>query len=412
MAIKNLCAKYANTPIAEVIQPVGVTDEMIRSACPEELDLSQFPEASIYDITNGKQRIELGIPVVNPNYLYGIRPILPKLTGLSREDLHKIVSCDGGLVIESKDEKIPVGSIVLPFDGPSDSVTVKWGADAIEYLLQKNGHSTDGIILHTVPVLPRDFMCKESNCNPASPEILLQRVAVRAARLRVLEEMEAPSVILDNEKYQLRTRVFSLWNNGLHRRFYVNDYGNPFLSFFELDNILNHRLSFEPFQKAKGNDLSCTEEEVTAIKDRIEKLFRVDRTNFSFVLSNGTITDELLLDPGKEGEEAKTVTLDPKDRPALEENYKIYCSLEKEIQDLFLPSTERYLSQYFPTYTDFYPACEDEMRTKIQTAIESICETMDEEKIPCPIDKAFSILRSGIGRRMALYLSKNTAFSL
>lgn len=128
--------EYYNTFIAEMCHMTDVTDEDILNHAVAEVTRVEDDDDDTY-VSNDAEKLEerngvslldevfrndpemavgyirLPAPVVNVNYLFGAKPILPKLLNKSREDLENLVYYTVWVVIFSSDpERFPSGTIL------------------------------------------------------------------------------------------------------------------------------------------------------------------------------------------------------------------------------------------------------------------------------------------------------------
>lgn len=402
---------YSNSFVSDVLAPVGVTDEMIRKMCPVEIDLAtklkkgeaiedRFYENPAYakpGMTMG--RMDLAHPVVNPNYLFGSRPLLPSLTGRSRKDLKALVYDWSALITASQNSDFPEGKI-LPYKEAemllNENVKIAFGAEAVEFLLIQQGHSTEGIILHTIPVLPIDLLKQEGEETEIAQ--LTFRAAKRIYRLHQMKNISGgtPAAIQIDEERLIQQAVISLFSNGLKCEF-IGAYGTPYTSYYELYNLLNHNLSGEAFRIAESTEIPTTPDEDQQLTSHIRELLKIDRTNFAIAQESEEYHYQEWDD---EKQEVVERTLDSDQIATLKKNYGKYKDLQEQIVTILRRPTDAYLHQFFPTYTDFYDSCMLQMRKKVEEALSSAAANDDERVI-------MFLTVTGIGKRIAMWLSKN-----
>lgn len=249
--------RWLNTNAAELSSMVNVNDEMIRSCSngevknPEYGALDSLDSSEIFgEIGNGELlmgHIELPIPVVNIQYLYGRKPVLPDMLGMDRDALSRIARHSAYVVIDPGTEKDLAYKQIFSFKEfeelkhgrvkPGDAVILT-GGEAIEALLKKAGcPERDKIILRTIPVLPADLRYKECSfeCNGKTVvhrcyfqiEMLYHRLLWRSGRVRRLLKLDMPEIIRINEGRMLQEMANDLINNGADGHPAQIEYGVP-----------------------------------------------------------------------------------------------------------------------------------------------------------------------------------------
>lgn len=233
--------QFFNTSAAEIMNMVDISDKQILELSNGEvtkvawwddsaekikdslIDLDIFGS---YDDPTLMGHIKLPCPVVNIQYLYGIRPILSDLLKMDLQDVARIVYYSAGIVDEDGETKIYSAKDLASQKG------ALLGASAIEYLLKTKGKSADGIILHNIPVIP---LCMRTKCKTDKEgDVYYQTseingaymcVVMRASRIRKLVSIDAPEIILINERRMLQEYVDALINNGAKGRPHTNPEG-------------------------------------------------------------------------------------------------------------------------------------------------------------------------------------------
>ena len=242
--------------------------------------------------------IPLLMPVLNINYLYGSKPILPKIIGMPREDIAKVVYFSHYLVLESDNPAYAVGEVISQsekIEAEKYNVVCELGAEAIKKYMRSKGMETKNIILHNIPVLPycfryETFYCEHNKTDVIKPMGLnrpYECVLNRNLRLQKILELNAPDIIVRNESRMLQENVDSLINNGARARFSFNTYGYPYLSFDEY-----YQFYFLD-RRRKDYDISIFDD--ANIKDTVrlaEKLHQI-KENAKSVEDEMNKTDEL-----------------------------------------------------------------------------------------------------------------------
>lgn len=169
--------------------------------------------------------INLPCPVVNINFLYGKKPILPRMLGMSRSDIEKVAYFARYIVVKSEDRNYTAGQLLsekeyLGAKKEKANANIMIGAQAIESLLSEKGYTAEncGAIHHILPVIPLELRYVKGSSDiwrPTSLNWSYRRVMDRAGRIRRLEKLEAPEIIMRNEKRMLQEFVDSLILNRL-----------------------------------------------------------------------------------------------------------------------------------------------------------------------------------------------------
>lgn len=196
--------------------------------------------------------ISLPIPIVNIQYLFGSRPILPRILGIPRKEIEKIVYYGAHVVIEPGETEARYKQIVEEkdfeiFHQEYPGAICLCGAEAIEALLKReHAPEYEHIILHCLPVIPlslRYQKVERKNKKPAwSPipmEYLYNRLILRIGRLAKLKALKAPEVIIRNESRMLQEYADTLINNGARGIPYITPFGCPAQSLQELYEIVS-----------------------------------------------------------------------------------------------------------------------------------------------------------------------------
>ena len=258
-------SRWMNTNVSTAAEMLEVTDKMILDMSNGEVlypapcddddpiqgsmtDPLIFGEMENDDALMG--HIKLPYPVVNVQYLFGTKPILPRLLGMSRSDLESVVYCSSYVVTDPGKTKAAYRQIIAIDDAPVfqekyAGVTLMTGAEAIACLLEKEHiQEKDCIILHMLPVVPVSLRYKKITRKDHteiwthySIEYLYDRLVFGRNRLIKLIELKAPDPILLNEKRMLQEYVDTLINNGTRGLPLVNFFGIPCDSLQELYEV-------------------------------------------------------------------------------------------------------------------------------------------------------------------------------
>lgn len=381
--------EYYNTFIANLCHMTDVTDEEILDNAVAEVtrvddDEDGMPDAgykalekkgvSLFDkaFTDDPQMavgyIRLPIPIVNVNYLFGSKPILPRLLKRSRKELERLTYYTARLVVSSADtSRFPVGSVIRTYDPETQQALsdahaeTATGAEAIRFLMKMEGVENTGIIHEVLPVPPLDtreqkFMCKKAGSIAYTERPLegpFRRMVIRCNRVRRLMQLDAPEIILLNEGRILQEYADAVINNGARRGLVKLDFsGMPWYSLREeycritkdhMDYITNINMPDLP------------EDQVLALA---EKLRNTDTDGFDD-LENGT--DGTYID--ENGTERNVFDEnDPEhSRKAVEARYKEYMKELTDLKELVKPSIERFLREKYPSYAAYYDAAEDKI---------------------------------------------------
>lgn len=234
--------KYFNSNVAEASEMIHVTNSKVlewsngkvsfmspyEDGDPVEGSLVDTKIFGTYDDDNlNMGHIELVQPIVNVNFLCGTRPLLPRLLQMDIQDLKKIVSGAHYVVINDC-EDLKSGTILSATNytvevSKREGLKACTGAEAIQYLLNKakvSPRTIEFIILKNIPVVPihaRYYKvegCEENAIRANSLNWLYERVINRNSRLARLLELEAPEIIIVNERRMMQEAVDDLINNG------------------------------------------------------------------------------------------------------------------------------------------------------------------------------------------------------
>ena len=276
-------SRWMNTNVSTASEMLEVTDEIILDMSNGEVmypapcddddpiqgsmtDPLIFGEMENDDALMG--HIHLPYPVVNIQYLFGTRPILPRLLGMSRGDLESIVYCSSYVVTDTGNSNAVYKQIIAVDDAPDfqekyTGATLMTGAEAVSCLLEKEEiKEKDYIILHLLPVVPVSLRLRKiirqdytETRHFYSIEYLYDRLILRKDRLIKLIDLKAPERILLDEKRMLQEYVDTLINNGTRGMPLVNYFGFPCDSLqelYEVTSVMSEKAappvmpSFEP----------------------------------------------------------------------------------------------------------------------------------------------------------------------
>jgi DNA-directed RNA polymerase subunit beta' len=210
--------------------------------------------------------IELAVPVTHIWY-FKTRKI-SKLLDITNMDLERVIYYESYMVIDSEHPSLPAGTVLtdeeyrVARETYGDVFKVKMGADAVELLLReldldelaavlrtsianettaarrqknvkrlkevesfrlsRNDNKPEWMILRVLPVLPPDLrpLVPLEGGRFASSDLndLYRRVINRNNRLRRLLDLQAPEVILRNEKRMLQEAVDAVLDNSSRRK--------------------------------------------------------------------------------------------------------------------------------------------------------------------------------------------------
>lgn len=233
---------WYNTDVQTAAGMLDVSDEKIRewsngqvtATYVDALDEGKTKGSMVDEVIFGKTgtkslsmgHIELPVPVLNIQFLYGTRPILSKVMNMPRKDITKLALCILSVVTDPKDSGLTYGQVVTAKEVQEHPEAVyETGGAAIRELLKIKGIPESGFILNCIPVLPIDLRVKEEDGEFFSypVQMLYDRLLMRVNRFKRLAEIEAPEIILENETRMLQEYADCLINNGA--------YGYPFIAY-------------------------------------------------------------------------------------------------------------------------------------------------------------------------------------
>lgn len=245
--------------------------------------------------------IILAAPVAHIWYLKSLPSKIGSLLDLSMKELERVLYFESHIVIASEMPEIPVGTLMsdeayqknLEQFGPKFEVGM--GAEAIRYLLSQldldklsqelrqelletrseakrkklgkrlriieafrdSGNKPEWMILNVIPVLPPDLrpLVPLDGGRFATSDLndLYRRVINRNNRLKRLKDLDAPDIIIRNEKRMLQEAVDVLFDNGRRGRVVTGPNKRPLKSLSDMikgkqgrfrQNLLGKRVDY------------------------------------------------------------------------------------------------------------------------------------------------------------------------
>ena len=180
--------------------------------------------------------IALPLPVLDVRYLAA----LPDMLGVSLEDIEAVVYGGSEMVTESGSKQYPIGTVLTQqqfyeaLDAGAD-IEVKYGAAAIEALANAKDVDMTDIVLRHVAILS-SYIPEYSIC------FFYRGIARCSKKLREYLEDDAPDVVIRSEYKTLQKYVDGYFDNGLHRRAFLDEFGEPYDS---RQTIIHHLLNKE-----------------------------------------------------------------------------------------------------------------------------------------------------------------------
>lgn len=406
--------KWMNTNVALLSEMIDVSDEKILSASngevthPAPLDeedqyQGSMNDSAIFGALGNEDthtlmgHIALPVPLVNIQYLYGKRPILPRILNISRSDLTKIIHYSAYVVIDPKDEGVAYKQVISPeeidvFQQAHPGSVLMTGAEAIDALLTKDGSvEREHIILHNIPVIPISLRYKKIQCTkqgeawmPYSIEYLYDRFIIIKNRLKRLTDLGAPEVILLNESRMYQEYADTLINNGSYGFPLITDSGCPADSLHELSEIISSvSLDMAKPDPIVPEYISVDAEKVKALAMTAYPWMQEDEYN-------GQEQDE---DPQNDEPEIIETPYNPENEP--EEVAK------REIREIFQPFLDAVIQTNFPEYDKDYH------HVMLQFAERSILVGIQNVDFEKPIERQ---LLNGIYETVRRTMNKQNAF--
>ena len=240
--------------LMEAVQMLEVTDKKIQKWSDGEVtwpgkqlgDKGSLLDPEIFGVfgmlSTRMGHINLPVPVVNVQYLYGERPILPELLGMSRTEVELFTYGSLYAEFEKKDGKWKLVRKMgqreyVEFSDTDPLKKTVTGGVAIEMLLE-DCPEKDKIILHSVPVIPIGLRIAGDGRKygiEKNYEFLLSVVL----RYDALVKNYAPEPILNLERTKLQEYVDGLIDNGCYGFPGADNTGVPVQSLREIANYLN-----------------------------------------------------------------------------------------------------------------------------------------------------------------------------
>lgn len=369
-----MIAEYFNTNIADLCAMTDITDEDILSmssgevtkidsddadACGESAGTTMFGDEFMADPDRAVGHIRLSAPVININYIFGSRPILPRLLGKTREELEKLIYFESRLVVSSDDpEHFPAGAVIPIMSKEAVPAECLSGADAILYLMKQKNVPNTGIVHEILPVPPLNLRVSKFTCNQIKKtaycirplEIPLEKVLMQSRRLKhIMSVGDIPQIVKYIETRILQEYADNAVNNGARRGNVGTDFrGIPYFSLQEVYRQITgvHMGYYSPVDHT---DLDTNRADTLA-KDIAD----IDQTGFTLI-ETGT--------PAAYEDEDGNLhdDIDENDEQAVaeaEERYKRFKSEEKELTDVYLPCIHRFLESTYPQYRQYFTAAE------------------------------------------------------
>lgn len=226
--------RWYNTYATTVAGMINVTDELTREISNGKVTSGDSEIGTPGSLTDPEIFGELGessscmghiklpVPIVNIQYLYGKKPILPVLLHMDRKELDKVIYYVNYIVVEPNSSKLKYKQTLNEKEYQSadkKDAVIMTGAEAIAYMLEKEAiKDREKIILTLIPVLPLElryiYLKKEERWTPLSTDVLYFKTVIRANRVERLAGLKAPDIIMRNEKRMLQEVVDTLVSNG------------------------------------------------------------------------------------------------------------------------------------------------------------------------------------------------------
>lgn len=251
--------KWYNTNVQRVSAMMDIDDDYILlnskgevsgvfdDEDPESIYHSTLDPDIFGELLSGKERekkeeslnmghITLPRPVVNIQYFLGRKPVLSKELKMSVEDLERVIYYNGWVIIDPKETNYTYKQVLgiqeyMNAAAKNDFVAMQ-GAEAIEKLLEKeNVKSRQYMVLHFLPVLPiavryRYFKDETSEYGgrytPININFLYEGLVMKIAKLKRMQEIGMPSVIITSEMSLIQRTADGLISNGTHSTPFVS----------------------------------------------------------------------------------------------------------------------------------------------------------------------------------------------
>ena len=372
-----MIAEYFNTNIEDVCAMTDITDEDILSmssgevtkidnddadACGESAGTTMFGDEFMADPDRAVGHIRLSAPVININYIFGSRPILPRLLGKTREELEKLIYFESRLVVSSDDpEHFPAGAVIPIMSKEAVPAECLSGADAILYLMKQKNVPNTGIVHEILPVPPLNLRVSKFTCNQIKKtaycirplEIPLEKVLMQSRRLKhIMSVGDIPQIVKYIETRILQEYADNAVNNGARRGNVGTDFrGIPYFSLQEVyRQITGTHMGY--YSPVDHTDLDTNRANALA-KDIAD----IDQTGFTLI-ETGT--------PAAYADEDGNLhdDIDENDEQAVaeaEERYKKFKSEEKELTNMYIPCIHRFLESTYPQHRQYFAAVEEKI---------------------------------------------------
>lgn len=328
--------------------------------------------------------IRFPVPVVNVNYMYGSKPVLPALLKRSRDDLEKLIYFSAILITKSGDpEHVPVGTILernpkndqMRWDAHAEAKT---GGEAILYLLEQAGVENTGIVHEIFPVPPLDMRTYHFYCKNAGSEAYrsrpledtICRLLIRSNRVRYMMNLGAPEIIQSNEMRILQEYADTAINNGARKGYIkMNHSGMPYFS-------LRNEYCCITKDKARYVDkVDFTDLPKDRILETADNILTTDMYGFDEIANggDGTYQDEsgnirnMFEEDGPEHTKEKA-----------EERYRIYTADLTELKDMIRPAILKYLENRYPAFGDYYEVVVKKIYDSLETWLEDCNEYKED----------------------------------
>lgn len=275
--------KWYNTNVHRVSAMMDIDDDYILSNSkgevstvynddePESIHHSELDPEIFGKFLFGKEREEkeeslamghvtLPCPVVNIQYFLGRKPVLSKELKMPVKDLERVIYYNGWVVIDPKETEYTYKQVLsvkeyMAASEKSDFVAMQ-GAGAIEELLKKEDiKDRQYMVLHFLPVLPisvryRYYKDETSEYGgrytPININFLYECLIMKIAKLKRLQELGVPEIIIINEKNLIQRTVDGLISNGTHSTPFVSL--QTFEPYDSLDTLYDFITSIYPYK--------------------------------------------------------------------------------------------------------------------------------------------------------------------
>ena len=373
--------------VAEVTRVDDDEDEMPDEGyrALEKKGVSLLDKAFMDDPQTAVGYIRLPISIVNVNYLFGSKPILPKLLKRSRDELERLTYYTARLVVSSADtSRFPVGSVIRNYgpeiqqalsDAHAETVT---GAEAIRFLMEAEGVENTGIVHEIFPVPPLDMRTYHFYCKNAGSEAYrsrpledtIRRLLIRSNRVRYMMDLGAPEIIQSNEMRILQEYADTAINNGARKGYLEMDHsGMPYFSL--------------------RNEYCCITKDNVRYVDKVD--FAGLPENRILETANRILTtdmygfDELANDDdGTYQDESGNIhNMFEEDGPKhtkekAEERYRAYTADLAEMKEMIRPAILKYLENRYPAFGDYYEVIVKKIYDSLETWLEDCNEYKED----------------------------------